>query len=237
MTPMPASVPGPDNDLAEKVGHYTSRAATDPSARIFAFGERWGPEDGTPDKVFGFSPGNGVHDIHMNQGNVGPFTGDDGVWQDGGLLFHFPSTSQWVAIFLAFQSQSWHTDDASGHSLPGTPGLAPGPEDPQGRVRIVATLVNPIGAAPEQETVTLINPGAVDLDLDDWALIDRLGQRMPLTHVTVPAGETVRIPLSPSIQLGNQGGTLTLVDSDGLKVDGVAYTQEQAQPEGTSVVY
>jgi uncharacterized protein YukJ len=39
-------------------------------------------------KVFGFLPGNGVHDIHMNQGNSQQFRGDDGVWQDGGLLLH-----------------------------------------------------------------------------------------------------------------------------------------------------
>jgi hypothetical protein len=173
----------------------------------------------------------------MNQGNVGSFTRDDGVWQDGGLLFHFPSTSQWVAVFLAFQSQSWHTDDASGHSLPVTPGSVPGPEDPQGRIRIVASLVNPIGPAPEQETVTLINPGADDQDLGGWALIDRLGQTMPLESSTISAGETLRIRLSAPIQLGNKGGTITLVDSEGLKVDGVAYTQEQAQPEGTSVIF
>ena len=38
------------------------------------------------DKIFGFLPGNGIHDIHMNQGNSSRFVRDDGVWQDGGLL-------------------------------------------------------------------------------------------------------------------------------------------------------
>jgi uncharacterized protein YukJ len=55
---------------------------------VFAFGERWGPENGKADKVFGFGPGNGVHDIHMNQGNSAAFRRDDGVWQDGGFLLH-----------------------------------------------------------------------------------------------------------------------------------------------------
>ena len=99
-------------------GHIT-RAIGDPSADIYAFGQRWGPEDGVPDKVFGFAPGNGVHDIHMNQGNDPAFARDDGVWQDGGLLVHFPAVSRWVAIFLAFQSQAWHTDDATGHAIAG----------------------------------------------------------------------------------------------------------------------
>ena len=54
-----------------------------------------GPET-IGDKIFGFSPGNGVHDIHMNQGNTGRFREDDGVWQDGGLVLHYPATDQWV---------------------------------------------------------------------------------------------------------------------------------------------
>ena len=39
----------------------------------------------------------------MNQGNDPTHQGDDGVWQDGGLLFNFPKQDQWVAIFLRFQ--------------------------------------------------------------------------------------------------------------------------------------
>ncbi len=136
MRPLPHNVPGPDNDLNEKIDAYVQRAIGDERASIYAFGERWGPENGIKDKYFGFKPGNGVHDIHMNQGNVGDFVKDDGVWQDGGLLFHFPSIDkvtvgvgveiwpeQWVAVFLAFQSQCWHTDDHTGHRLPQCEGI------------------------------------------------------------------------------------------------------------------
>ena len=77
---------------------------------------------------------------------------DDGVWQDGALILHFPSTDQWVGIFLAFQSQAWHTDDQTGHTSPDvpTPGPGPGPHpsEPDFRVIIVGALVNPIGPAP-----------------------------------------------------------------------------------------
>ena len=69
---------------------------------VYAFGQRWGPEPQTRDKIFNFLPGLGIHDIHMNQGNVPPFLGDDGVWQDGGLVLQFPSTQQWVAISSRF---------------------------------------------------------------------------------------------------------------------------------------
>ena len=84
---------------------------------VYAFGQRWGPEQGVTDKVFGFKPGNGIHDIHMNQGNNAAYRNDDGVWQDGGLVLHFPASNQWVGVFLAFQSQAWHTDDATGHAI------------------------------------------------------------------------------------------------------------------------
>ncbi|WP_431912472.1 DUF2278 family protein [Nonomuraea jabiensis] len=78
-----------------QLDHFVQRAIGDPDAQVFVFGERWGPEPGVPDKVFGFRPGNGVHDVHMNQGNSGRFRSDDGVWQDGGLLLHFPGASRW----------------------------------------------------------------------------------------------------------------------------------------------
>ena len=115
MVALAFDMPGADNDLDEKIDRYVQRALTEQEATLYAFGERWGPEPGKPDKVFGFEPGNGVHDIHMNQSNVGQFIGDDGVYQDGALLLHFPKADQWVALFLKFQSQGWFTDDTTGH--------------------------------------------------------------------------------------------------------------------------
>jgi uncharacterized protein YukJ len=137
MKVMLATSPGRDNDLADKLDHFVNRASADPQALVYAFGQRWGPEPGVPDKIFGFEPGNGVHDIHMNQGNSIEFVRDDGVWQDGGLLLHFPMTEQWLAIFLAFQSQAWHTDDLTGHAITGS--------EPDQTLRIIAALVNPMG--------------------------------------------------------------------------------------------
>jgi uncharacterized protein YukJ len=64
---LPFDVPGPDNDLNEKLALYVRRAIADPAATAFAFGERWGPDAGKADPEFGFTPGLGVHDIHMNQ--------------------------------------------------------------------------------------------------------------------------------------------------------------------------
>ena len=55
----------------------------------------------------------GIHDIHMNQGNpVNNHGGDNGVWQDGALFINLPSKQTWTAVFIAFQTESWTTDSA-----------------------------------------------------------------------------------------------------------------------------
>jgi uncharacterized protein YukJ len=228
MRPLPFNVPGPDNDLNEKLAHYVRRATADEQATMYAFGERWGPEQGKADKIFGFVPGNGVHDIHMNQANVGEFVRDDGVYQDGALLLHFPAQEQWVAIFLKFQSQTWHTDDTTGHQI--TDGA-----EADGTVRIVGALVNAV-QSPETEFVTLLNTTVDAIDLTGWKLADRDKHTMALS-VTLDAGETLRVQLAPPVVLSNGGGVISLLDATGLKVDGVAYTREQAAEPGRTIVF
>ena len=239
---LPADASGPDNDLSDLLGLYVARAVDDADARMYVFGERWGPEPSTPDKIFGFAPGNGVHDIHMNQGNSAAFAKDDGVWQDGGLLLHFPGSSQWVGIFLAFQSQSWHTDDTTGHTIAGPVGPAGPIDEATPRVRIVGALVNPTGPAPEAETVTLLNASADPVDVTGWQVSDRLGRTAPVVGSgaagLLPAGQTLVVDLTGGgASLGNSGGTITLLDEVGLKVDGVAYTKAQASREGWTVIF
>lgn len=251
MRPLAHAIPGPDNDLNEKIDAYVQRAIGDEKAVVYAFGERWGPEQNKKDKYFGFLPGNGVHDIHMNQGNVGRFVNDDGVWQDGGLLVHFPAIldvdggevwpEQWVAIFLGFQSQSWHTDDRTGHGVnepTPEPTPAPGPEDRDGHVRITAALVNPLGHDVGLETVTLINASPTPVDLTGWTLVDRNKKASPISNGELAAGEVLRVRLDGrGAQLGNKGGIVSLLDQNGLKIDGVSYTREKARQQGWTLVF
>jgi uncharacterized protein YukJ len=236
MRALPPDVSGPDNDLADLLDHYVQRAIGEPTATAYVFGERWGPET-IKDKVFGFKPGNGVHDIHMNQGNSPRFKGDDGVWQDGGLLLHFPGESRWVGIFLAFQSQAWHTDDSTGHAIPGpAPTPTPTPlEEPA--VRILAAMINPRGGDPERETVLLLNASPQAVDLTGWRLVDRLGQASALPPLALNAGASIDIELGNGMKLGNKGGSITLLDAAGLKVAGVSYTADQARREGWTVTF
>ncbi|MDA1909352.1 YukJ family protein [Bacillus cereus] len=104
------------NKFKEKIATHFDNVITK-DAFVYAFGSRWGPEQNCKDKCFDFIPGNGIHDIHMNQGNNEDHMCDDGVWQDGGVLIHYPSEDTWTAIFLAFQSQSFQTDNQTGHRL------------------------------------------------------------------------------------------------------------------------
>jgi uncharacterized protein YukJ len=248
MRPLPFNVPGLDNDLNEKIDSVMQRAVADEEALVYAFGERWGPEANKKDKYFGFLPGNGIHDIHMNQSNVGNFVRDDGVWQDGGVLVHFPSQGQWVGIFLKFQSQGWHTDDKTGHKIgepePGITPVVPIPpeqpplptaDDPQGLVRIVAALVNSV-QSPEIEIVTLLNASPREINLQGWTVADTQKNKHKLTGV-LKAGEARAFRMEKPVALSNKGGLITVLDETGLKVDGVSYTKAQASNPGWTIVF
>src|SRR5262249_6408442 len=139
----------------------------------------------------------------MNQGNSASFQKDDGVWQDGGLLLHFAGEARWVAVFLAFQSQTWHTDDTTGHALdqappPASPATAP--------VRILAAMVNPVGPAPEHESVLLINASPASIDLSGWRIADRSGHSCAVPAGELAAGATLEVAITEDVALGNSGG-------------------------------
>jgi uncharacterized protein YukJ len=233
MKPLPYNVPGPDNDLNELLHKYVERSMAMESSDVYAFGQRWGPEDNKRDQYFDFLPGNGIHDIHMNQGNSQKWAKDNGPWQDGGLIFHFPDEDRWVAVFLAFQSQCFHTDDTTGHRIPEACDVPAA----DGRVCIVAALVNPAGPDQGLETVTILNTTPKAIDLSGWKLADRNKNKMPLSGV-LNAGQTMTVKLpKKGIELLNDGGIISLLDSKGLKVHGVSYTGKDASKEGWTIVF
>ena len=85
--------------------------------------------------------------------------------------------------------------------------------------------------------MTLLNPGTEAVDLAGWSLIDRQGRMVMLDAMIIPPGEAVRLTLMAPLQLGNNGGLLTLLNPAGLKVDGIAYTRDQARAEGRTLVF
>jgi uncharacterized protein YukJ len=242
VTPIPSFRQGADNDLNDKINAYVDYAMGDENNLIYAFGEPWENEQKT-DKYFGFLPGNGIHDIHMNQGSlIEKYKNDDGVYQDGGLIFYFAADNRYVAYFTKFQSQTWHTDDETGHALDGFGQAIDKPEEmleerqPDYKVRIVAAMVNPIGNSPEKEQVTLLNTTSQQVNLEGWHLADRTKNKMPLSGNIAPGG-VIQIEIEQPVQLSNQGGIITLLNSNGLKVHGVSYTKNQASREGETIVF
>ncbi|HLK39196.1 MAG TPA: DUF2278 family protein [Polyangiaceae bacterium] len=87
------------------------RAKLDRNAVAIAFGEFF--RDRGADQTFGFSPEQGVHDIHMMQGNEGSFADDNRVNGDGALFLRFAG-GETVALFVRFTVQRVPTSDTTG---------------------------------------------------------------------------------------------------------------------------
>jgi uncharacterized protein YukJ len=237
LRPVRADLPGRENDINDLLEIIIQQILNNTKVDLYAFGEPFGPEN-IKDKVFGFKPGRGIHNIHMNQGNRdNPFKQENGVYQDGALLIHFRDEERWTAFFSAFQSQSFHTDDKTGDPLDTHP-VGPEPETKVlADLKIVAAKVNPKGNDVGQETVILLNTTPVPVSLDGWFLTDQLKRKFSLTG-SIDGGFPRLIQLSgDDVQLGNDGGVITLLNPQGIKVDGVSYTQEDAKKQGQTIVF
>lgn len=87
--------------LENAVVALLNAAVADGSATVYVFGSAFS-DLGVLD---------GIHNIHMNQGNPpNNHGGDNGVWQDGALFLQMSGSR--TAVFLAFQTESWTTDAA-----------------------------------------------------------------------------------------------------------------------------
>ena len=231
MRRIPAHRPGPRNDLVDELDFYVDRLRTDPTSRLHAFGTRWGPEPGEPDHVFGFTPGNGIHDVHMNQGNRDEHWHDNRIWSDGGLIIHEPSRDRWSAIFLAFQTQSWHTDDRGDPIV--FPDRSDGGREPEEKARtpparIVGAFVHPNDDKRGIEHVAIRNDGHQPLHVGGWRLLNRNDHATILDGV-VPPRTVRRFPLPADVPLSSRGGLIRLLDGNGEEVDGVSYTRHEAK--------
>ncbi len=100
MTLLPVPGQAAAHVLQNAVVQFLNQAVADPQGTVYAFGAL-------------YTTGQGIHDIHMNQGNpAGDHSGDNGVWQDGLLVFQMPAQGKWAAVYIAFQEQVWSTDDS-----------------------------------------------------------------------------------------------------------------------------
>lgn len=220
------------------------QAAIQGRATVYLLGEPYGDRQG-------------IHDIHMNQGSAGRFAKYNGTWQDGAVLFHYPDQDRFAGLFLAFASQASHTDEVTGHGVPGAPSFAellegqqaswlpelPAHAHPDRRVAIMAALVNPVGlenretSKGQPETVYLVNRSSEGLSLAGWTLLNRLDEARVLAgDAWLAPGAVLAVPMT-GVTLSNKGGTITLLDPKGLKADGVSYTAADAKPEGKLLTF
>ena len=99
----------------------------------------------------------------------------------------------------------------------------------------MAALANSI-QSPEVETVTLLNTSPQPVDLAGWALADKNNNKFALGG-NIAAGAAMLVTIAPPMQLSNKGGTITVLNEQGLKVDGVSYTKGQASQPGWTIVF
>lgn len=240
----PPSGPGENDDLQDTLITYLNNLKSQ-DGDLFVFGAKF-PEPGRSpnprpiDREFGTVQG--LHDVHMNQGNPpGAHQDDNGVFQDGGLILRFPN--RYVGLFLRFQSQWLPTNDVTGNRLPGAAPIPPGgmlppvPGPVPGTVSnpdiyIERALVNPIGNDVGSEAVVIGNTTSSAVNLANWSLVDRNNNEETISGI-LQAGESRIIALSGAgVQLGNKGGTIRLKDASGNQVHAVSYSKEDAQKEG-----
>lgn len=102
MSLLPDPTQNPQDQLKNAVISLLNQAVADPEGAIYTFGSSFSDSNGV----------SGVHNIHMNQGNPpGEFESDNGIWQDGAVFVSLPASNTWKAIFIAFQTESWQTDN------------------------------------------------------------------------------------------------------------------------------
>lgn len=215
---LPHDVEGPNNDMID-VLEPEVKESIDKHADIYIFGSR-------------FDTKNGIHNVHMNQGNIKRFERDDGVFQDGGLLINNKKTGRWTGIFLAFASQAVHTDNVTGHAISR---LTWGQFLPTDLIENSVAIEEAV--LKKQNSVTLKNLTNHQVSLASWQLHNSAGQAQKFP------GNAVLNPMStcgfevPNLHLLSNGDIITLVNGDGLKVDGVSYNSQQGNMEGQSVVF
>ncbi|GFF49899.1 uncharacterized protein YukJ [Aspergillus udagawae] len=198
---LPHDIPGPNNDMIDVLVPEVKQSI-EKRAEVYIFGAC-------------FNTRNGMHDVHMNQGNIGKFRHDDGVFQDGGLLIHYKDTGQWTGVFLAFASQAVHTDNETGHAIPPlTWGEFLPKELTENSVGIKEAFIK------KQKSVSLANFTSHKVSLASWKLYNSAGQAQELPGDAALNSMATRSFEVPNLPLSSDGDIITLLNEQGLKVDG-----------------
>jgi len=239
---LPPSGSASGDDLQDLLSLYLDQCKA-AGGEIYEFGAKFDRNMHMPiDAEFGNTDGlHGIHDIHMNQGNVGPHAGDNGVFHDGGLILKFPD--RYLGLFLGFQTQRIPTDAAGNAAAGATPisqllaGVPPPPPPAvvASDIYIERALINPSGPDAGGEVVVLSSLATTAQALTGWRIVDKNG-RMTSINATIGPGQSILVALDGTgVQLGNQGGNLMLQDAHSAQVDVITYSADDASIENRYV--
>ena len=201
---------------------------------VFFYGNAFAKDNAhQTDEAFGYTPETafGLDNVHMAQGDPRALDlrlHENGVWHDGACFIWDARARAMSAIFLAFQSQAWHTND-SGDVLFGATGCeAPLYDFSQGALAPLpipkrAAEITSAHRAPDGTGVIVVaNMTAEAIDLTNWRLLVDAQRTYPLPATHLPPGHPIPAAL-PAGALSDGGGLVTLVNAGNLRVDGVAY--------------
>lgn len=97
-----------------RIKQLVEQVIAEDDAVIYAFGHRYN-QSSRPNSAWHFQPDDGIHNIHMNQGNYkGNHDHENGRHEDGALFIYFPKANTWFGVYVAFQTQSFD-NDANGY--------------------------------------------------------------------------------------------------------------------------
>src|SRR5262245_6157558 len=236
-TALPPTGPGDDDDLQDVVSRQLNDLKVS-GGELFAFGSHFHDPAPKPGIDTEFGTKDGMHDIHMNQGNPpGQFAADNGIFNDGALILQFPDHV--TGLFFRFKTQ-WLPTDANGDRIPGVskeipPGVTPSETGGEGggethpafpNVYVERALINPAGDDPGKEVVVIGNTTTSAVDLTGWSIVDKNNAAEVLGGVLLPAGGSVSVVLSGGgAQLSNKGGTIRLINPAGVLIHAVSYSK------------
>jgi hypothetical protein len=244
-TVRPWNVDGTNNDILDAWDAFFKLAEPFPETELYIFGSLYEPKL------------DGIHNVHMNQGNTGSHKGENGVHQDGCVIIQDPSGTWWY-FFCGFASQKSATNDRTGQAETDvTLAERTGEEDPTGggvvtrpppsppnnnAVKIKSALINPVGSDnttdETMERVELVNLGAAAVNLAGWSIANGVGEAKALPSESLPGnGATKRFAVGPECHLSNKGGTIQVLDKTGAVVHSVDYDKSQAKPQGDWVQF
>ena len=235
---LPPSGSASADDLQDLLSLYLDQCKA-AGGEIYAFGAKFDSNLHKPiDTEFGNTDGlHGIHDIHMNQGNVGPHAGDNGVFHDGGSDPEVPRSDS--GTVPGFPDPAQVPTDAAGNASAGRASLVADPRTRaagtntaagSGAVYLERALINPAGADPGHEAVVLgqLRHHAAE------AVRVAAGRPQRPRHdldIEIGAGASALVPLDGTgVQLGNGGGNVVLQDEHGDQVDSVTYSAQDAGP-------